>query len=679
MITRVFAVLLVSLLVSPSVWALGQISGLVRNEQGRGLANITVTLTDSSETQVLLTDAFGRYQFASLSAGAYQLSYEDKNFINNTDDDPFPDEGTIYLNPAPAGTFSLQENQNLDLGDVVLQRVDAADNRQGGVTVTDCENYGDGQSPTTLAYALENARQITIQCAGTLAVPEIVIARDVSISAASGLTLEARGRNRVLRVLPGVSLNLSGVDLTRGNFNLGSALFNAGTTSITDADISNNTGDTATVMNAGLLDLRQVTQFSNIITFDSVLRNTGVVTGFDVTIESHVASGGPVISNLGNIELEQCSINGLGTNNVYSIDNAVDSQLKLFTCSISNSGSLFSNKGTLEIFDSSIDGNRGDQSLIESNGVLKIGGTGITNNEVSGLVVYSDGFAEILNSTISSNRAGFSVSGNANNAEDFRGVVSNEGLMLINNSTIASNIHPGFTDRQIGNAGELQMSNSIIVGTGNGEECGGAAAIISQGHNLHADGSCGTAVQSDIPFGNAALLPLSDNGGPGKTHALTADSDAIDAGDCNNGTLSKDQRGVSRPQGSGCDIGAFELEHNTGSGAEEGDTESTDDSESGGEVTGTNESGSESTDSSESESESPENEAGDSAASDNNTGGAETTDNSESSATDAGTDTSNDDATEGNGAQSSGGGAFAGLDALLLMLVIVAYRRRPVG
>jgi len=602
----------------------------------------------------------------------------------------------------------------------VLQRVESADSRQGSITVTDCQNFGDSQSPQTLAYALENARDITIQCSGTLVVPEIVIVRDVTISAVSGLVLEGQGLNRVLRVLPGISLELSGVDITGGRFNLGSALFNAGNTSITDADITDNRGDTATIMNAGVLDLQQVNQFRNSILFDSVLRNTGVLTGASVAIESHVATGGPVLTNRGDIEFRQCSINGLGTNNVYSVNNEQGSTLKLFDCTISNSGSLFRNEGTLEIFDSSIDANRGDQTLIESSGVLKIGGTAVTNNEVSGLVIYNEGLAELINSTISTNRAGFSVFGNAANEEDFRGVIANEGLMQIKSSTIANNIHPGFTDRQIGNAGELQMTNSIVVGTGNGEACGGAAAILSQGHNLHTDGSCGAAVQTDIPFGDAALLPLANNGGLGRTHALSPSSDAIDTGNCNSGSLSKDQRGVSRPQGGGCDIGAFELvqstESESGSGVDAGNGEETgsggdtgsggesgtgDGSATGGE-SGTGEdtgtggetgSGGESGSSdgsgaggdvgsegnsgggnaeSEAGGESTENDTGDPGS--NN----DTEDDTESSTTDTDADTTNDDTIDTTAVEDTGGGggAMLGMNALLLVQLFVVCRRR---
>src|SRR5205814_2005 len=62
--------------------------------------------------------------------------------------------------------------------------------------------------------------------------------------------------------------------------------------------------------------------------------------------------------------------------------------------------------------------------------------------------------------------------------------------------------------------------------------------------------------------GNANLGPLADNGGPTLTHALLLGSAAIDAGDdavCAADPVSGvDQRGVIRPQGAHCDIGAYE-------------------------------------------------------------------------------------------------------------------------
>jgi hypothetical protein len=55
------------------------------------------------------------------------------------------------------------------------------------------------------------------------------------------------------------------------------------------------------------------------------------------------------------------------------------------------------------------------------------------------------------------------------------------------------------------------------------------------------------------------LGALGDHGGPTQMHALLLGSPAIDAGsmvDC----PAVDQLGVSRPQGSGCDIGSYERE-----------------------------------------------------------------------------------------------------------------------
>src|SRR5207244_8187426 len=81
--------------------------------------------------------------------------------------------------------------------------------------------------------------------------------------------------------------------------------------------------------------------------------------------------------------------------------------------------------------------------------------------------------------------------------------------------------------------------------------------ISDGGHNLSfpaADTSCPAGFGS----GDPKLGPLQNNGGPTKTQALGSGSAAIDgvptiAASC----PATDQRGVSRPQGGQCDIGAF--------------------------------------------------------------------------------------------------------------------------
>jgi hypothetical protein len=58
---------------------------------------------------------------------------------------------------------------------------------------------------------------------------------------------------------------------------------------------------------------------------------------------------------------------------------------------------------------------------------------------------------------------------------------------------------------------------------------------------------------------------LQNNGGPTKTHALPAGTPAIDAGniagcvDGDGAAIHADQRGVPRPFGSRCDVGAYEV------------------------------------------------------------------------------------------------------------------------
>lgn len=66
-----------------------------------------------------------------------------------------------------------------------------------------------------------------------------------------------------------------------------------------------------------------------------------------------------------------------------------------------------------------------------------------------------------------------------------------------------------------------------------------------------------TSPESAILFADPLLGALADNGGPTQTRALNVGSPAIDAGN-NAACPTADQRGIIRPQGGGCDIGAYE-------------------------------------------------------------------------------------------------------------------------
>jgi hypothetical protein len=86
--------------------------------------------------------------------------------------------------------------------------------------------------------------------------------------------------------------------------------------------------------------------------------------------------------------------------------------------------------------------------------------------------------------------------------------------------------------------------------------CEGGPA--SGGHNLDDGGSCGWKAAGDKAGVNPMLGSLAANGGPTQTLLPAPGSPVIDAGEAA-GCPATDQRGIARPQGPACDIGAVEL------------------------------------------------------------------------------------------------------------------------
>ncbi|MET8679714.1 choice-of-anchor Q domain-containing protein [Streptomyces sp. NPDC004647] len=115
---------------------------------------------------------------------------------------------------------------------------------------------------------------------------------------------------------------------------------------------------------------------------------------------------------------------------------------------------------------------------------------------------------------------------------------------------------PDIVDLELG---RLTLRNSIIAGNTSDKTGGDCrkvfATIDSLGHNIDTGNSCDLDSTGDLPSRPARLGPLADNGGPTDTAALLTGSPAIDAA---KGCPAADQRGIARPQGPACDIGAFE-------------------------------------------------------------------------------------------------------------------------
>jgi hypothetical protein len=233
----------------------------------------------------------------------------------------------------------------------------------------------------------------------------------------------------------------------------------------------------------------------------------------------------------------------------------------------SNGGAIAQFAGVLSIIDSTIDANavtsRGGGLYAGSDTSVGITNSTFSNNESTlGGAIQSFGSLTMENSTVSGN------SGSAGT-----GGIINVGTMNLNNVTITQNISDEESAGRAGgissNGGVLNLRNTIIAGNlntaGGSPDCAGT--LTSQGHNLIQDTEGCTLVGTmtgNLIGVNPQLGALANNGGPTRTHSLGATSPARDAGNpaapgsSSTACRLTDQRGVSRPQGPRCDMGAFE-------------------------------------------------------------------------------------------------------------------------
>ncbi len=253
------------------------------------------------------------------------------------------------------------------------------------------------------------------------------------------------------------------------------------------------------------------------------------------------------------------------------------------------------NYGTLTVMDSTLSGNSGGFGISSGGGIYNDGGTlTLTNSTLSGNIadqgggIYNDlGTLTLTNSTLSGNSAtstyytysegggifnhsgtltvtNSTLSGNSATSEG-GGIFNQWGALALTNSSISGNSATSRGGGIISYLGTLNYANTIIANSPDGGDCYNDSGIINTStNNLVEDGSCSASLSGDPLLG-----PLADNGGPTQTMALLPGSPAIDAGDdtvCEdvNTVNNLDQRGVTRPQGSHCDVGAYEKMDDSG-------------------------------------------------------------------------------------------------------------------
>ena len=241
-------------------------------------------------------------------------------------------------------------------------------------------------------------------------------------------------------------------------------------------------------------------------------------------------------------------------------------------------GGINNFRGTLTITGSTISGNSAQTDgggIANIQGTLTVTGSTISDNSaVEGGGIFSQTNLSGQTTTITNS----TISGNTTRrlaGEGFGGGVSNfEGLTVIEFSTITDNTALNNEGSGVASFGDTltrtEVLSTIISANTNTDVDSGTTitnSFVSKGHNLIGDGNAtGAFNQTGDQTGvtDPGLDPLDSYEGPTQTHRLQSDSPALDAipqgtNGCGT-TFTEDQRGVSRPQGSNCDIGSFELE-----------------------------------------------------------------------------------------------------------------------
>ena len=362
-----------------------------------------------------------------------------------------------------------------------------------------------------------------------------------------GFAAEVTGSIEILTALPAITTNLQivgpGADkltvkrsaaATTPNFGVFS--ITAGTVIISGLTLRGGSANTVSqgggITNSGNLTLNNCVVTANTSSQGGGgIYNTGSLTLNSSTISSNSATGG------GGGGLYNTASGGV-TLNFSSVSANQDSGLR---------GPGIYNAGSLTVRNSTINENGGSNSLSDGAGIYNTKTCVITNSTISGNLTRFGWGGGVFNNTNSS----LTVSGSTitNNQADVAGGLFNSGTINITNTIVAGN-----------------HATQALPDT--------HGSYISQGYNLIGNVSTfttgfngpGDQVGTEAAPIDPKLGPLAANGGPTLTHALLANSPAIDQGSCSKGTAA-DQRGVFRYDfaeilnaDGGCDTGAFEAQ-----------------------------------------------------------------------------------------------------------------------
>jgi CSLREA domain-containing protein/uncharacterized repeat protein (TIGR01451 family) len=366
----------------------------------------------------------------------------------------------------------------------------------------------------------------------------LVLARPVRIEGDGLITLTRSGAGRVVEVLAGTAVELAGLTISGGTAPgaAGGAILNAGSLVLEDVLLlDNSAGSGGAIVTSGPLELLRTELRGNRADGDggALLAVPGSrVTLTDVRMDGNSAGGqGGAIATTAPLTM---------TGTLLRANSAAEG------------GALALTGADVTVRNGELSANQvsGDGGAIWSDGALTLVGSTVAENRAStGGGIDGRGTLSLTNSTVSGNRA----SGDG-------GGIAIRGTLALTATTIAANLADTGGGGVAVLAGSAAVTSTILAGNqaAVGPDCLGT--LDSGGANLlEQTASCQLTPAGNLLQVDPQLLPLADNGGPSRTHALSAGSPAVDAVNDGNCATLADQRGVNRPIGTRCDIGALEL------------------------------------------------------------------------------------------------------------------------
>ena len=496
---------------------------------------------------------------------------------------------------------------------VLLALAFSASPAHAGGVVTVCDE-------AHLLAALAGGGTVTFACSGTITLSStITVGADTTIDG-SGQEVTISGNNTVgvFAVNEAVALDVTSLAIVNGSASYGGGIFTTGTLTVTNSVFSGNRasnggGGIGHGMGNVLVDHCTFNRNSAVNHGGGIETEAGMLTITNSSFFGNSAghSGGSMFVHDTSVTIDNAIFSGNSANDggggIAGFGQLTVSNSIFSGNNAREGGAIYGWSGSAQVSNSTFAGNTASQAgggVKNFAGALTISGSSFTGNSGG----YGGGIDNwrtltVSDSTFSNNSANSSgggirnVEGAANvNRSTFAGNIASggggvanvvadvppgSGVLHVTNSTFFDNSGSStgggiyseielsvtnsiFTGNQApsggginSNYGTTTLKNTVIANSPTGGNCSGT--ITDGGGNLsYPDTTC-PGINA-----NPLLGPLQDNGGFTWTTKPGAGSAAIDAGIdaiCAAPPVNNlDQRGVTRPQGPHCDIGAVEVE-----------------------------------------------------------------------------------------------------------------------